>query len=102
MVRKNGVRKNVETLLRDYPETRNSDKLLTILYWKHFDKVDTSSEEKFFISFMHQSTSTESIRRARQIIQEDGLYPPTDIDVIEKRQCKQLRMRRAVKEREVV
>lgn len=102
MSKKSGVKKNVESLLRLYPETRNDDKLLTIMYWKMYDKVDMSNEESFYSSFMHQSTSTESIRRARQLIQEDGYYTPTDEDVVVKRRCKQVRMKKAVKMREVV
>lgn len=98
---KKNVKRNVEALLRDYPDTRNDDKLLTITYWKVYDNVDMSSEENFYSSFMHQSTSTESIRRARQMIQEDGKYMPTD-EVVAKRRWKQVQMKEAVKQRQVV
>ncbi len=97
------VRKNVEMILRDYPETRNSDKLLILKYWELVDKLPMYSMARFKDAFVLNSTNTESIRRARQLIQEEGHYLPTKKEVISRRRKKEIEMFTAiVEEREVV
>lgn len=97
------IRDNVAKILKDYPETRNSDKLLILKYWELVDKLPMDNIDKFREAFVKKSTNTESIRRARQLIQEEGKFLPTDKHVIEKRRRKeQLMIESIVNEREVV
>ncbi|MEK5036203.1 hypothetical protein MKY96_32660 [Paenibacillus sp. FSL R7-0302] len=101
-VNKRTVRQHVESILRDYPDTRSNDKLLTITYWKLIDRIDLGiNEEAFVAAFINSATMPESIRRARQLIQEEGLYLPDDATVANRR-GRQAAMRSAVRDREVV
>lgn len=77
----------VEQILRDYPQTRSSDKELMI-YFFHFSGLVLTPEqrEKF-----RNLPSTESVRRVRQKIQEGGKYPATE-KVKEERAFKSLQM----------
>lgn len=59
-----------------YPQARDSDKMLLMLYWKVIDKVNMDGNgRELFDSFMKLATAPESITRARRLIQEEGLYP---------------------------
>lgn len=100
------IRKNVEQILQDYPQTRNSDRLLYVTYWKVIDDLPIDNEtsaRNFAKLFVKKSTNSESIRRARQLIQQEGLFLPTDEKVIKARHKKQIQMKDAIlNEREVV
>ncbi|MEM0038664.1 MAG: hypothetical protein QXX81_05380 [Zestosphaera sp.] len=88
------VKERVTYLLRKYPETRNSDLLLIVLYLREFTELGE------FIKYIpHQLLRkhegvTESVRRARQQIQAGGQYLPTDPGVLEARRRKERRLRR--------
>lgn len=99
---KNAIKENVISLLRDNEQARNSDKHLIFLYWRNIDNVKFNNESEFYQAFVKQATSTESIRRARQIVQEDGLYLPTDATVLARRWKKAEMKSAIIKEREVV
>lgn len=71
----------VTYVLEHYPETRNSDNLLCSTYWQIIDKVNDINGIPF-------ATGTEVIRRARQSLNEKGLFLATDPEVLRKRrQC---------------
>lgn len=94
------IRQNVEAILRDYPETRNDDKLLMLRYWEIIDGINFGAN--FESQFRFQATMPESIRRARQLVQEEGLYLPTSA-VAASRRSKEVQMRWSVTHnREVV
>ena len=96
------IRNKVEFILRYNPEARNCDKTLIFTFWKEFDEISMDNEDSFKKGFIHNSTSTESIRRARQLIQEDGMYLPDD-EIVMSRRRKQLKMNsEIVNNREVV
>lgn len=103
---KNKVKSNVAFILENYPKARNCDKYLTLKYWEIFDKLplnDTSLVKDFKFAFVNNSTSTESIRRSRQLLQQEGLYPPTDTSVIESRKKRQALFKDSIiKERQVI
>jgi hypothetical protein len=100
---KNTIRQNVELLLQKYPALRNDDKILIAYYWKEVDKLDFTNVQNFIIGMVGgKSTPMESITRARRLIQADGLYIPTDPDVIMKRQKRECEMKKAIKQGEVV
>lgn len=98
---KKSIRHNVEKILGSYPETRNDDKKLILKYWQLYDKIPMDNIESFKLGFINSSTSTESIRRARQLIQEEGKFLPTD-EMVAIRRWKKSKMENAIKEREVV
>lgn len=67
------IKDNVEQLLASDEKCRNQDLYLVLKYWQKYNglKVD--------LSIFDSLTSSESIRRSRQQIQNDeNKYPPTD------------------------
>lgn len=98
---KKTIKDNVEKVLARYPQSRNNDKLLILMYWKDIDGLSFGSEPEFIDGVINKSTSTESIRRARQLIQEDGRFLPTDETVLARR-MKKSRMESAIQNRQVV
>lgn len=95
------IRENVETILRGFPASRNDDKKLILEYWRTFDNVSFDSIDKFVGSFISKSTPTESITRARRLIQEEGKYLPTNETVLARR-WKKSAMEDAIRNREVI
>lgn len=85
-----GVGRKVENVLKAYPETRNSDKKLIMYVWKLYHDKDFMQDAggKWWIDVdaIMDMPSPESIRRSRQTLQELGMYPATDPEVIKKRQ----------------
>lgn len=76
------VEERVCWLFKRYPNLRNSDKLLIFYYWVLVDGYDGSLEESVITAL----TSSETIRRVRQHIQNDlSLFLPFDSEVIESR-----------------
>jgi len=71
------IKQIVREVLEECPNARNSDKLLTILVYQKMGF-------KIWISDIKNSPSFESIRRARQYLQNtEGICPPEeDIDVM--------------------
>lgn len=64
------VNRIIERILRDFPETRNSDKRLILKVWESQGLYLTEAQAyKFF-----EVSSPETIRRVRQKIQESGKY----------------------------
>jgi len=78
------VREQVLYLLEKYPATKDSDTLLEWYWLRYFHEINLPWEsfEKL------QSLSLETVRRNRQKIQSEGLYPPSP-EVAEKRRRKQ-------------
>lgn len=96
--KKRTVKQNVMALLSRSEKARSDDKFLLLLYWKYIDRVDFKN---FGAEFMSKATPSESITRARRVLQEDGQFLPSE-EVIEARRDRELGMRRAVKNREVI
>lgn len=70
-----------ERALQRYPETRNDDKKLILAVW-YLQNPDYERDFRKF--FQYKAISPETIRRTRQKLQEQGLYPATE-EVEEKR-----------------
>jgi len=68
------LNKTIETILRDYPETRSNDRLLQIKVWERQGFYLSDSQRDKYLHL----PSTESVRRTRQKIQESGLYPASE------------------------
>ena len=64
----------VEMCLRDYPETRDSDRKLLVKVWEHCGFYLSEAQRYKFFGI----ASPESIRRTRQKIQESGKYPASE------------------------
>ena len=92
------VVERVKWLLEEYPEARNDDLYLWILYVRHFDP-----ELSRFIRFVpydviRRATRPETVRRARQYVQNTlGLYPPTDPGVARRRRRAEEAFRRGLR-----
>jgi hypothetical protein len=83
----------IRYILAHFPEARNNDKLLMLLYWELADKITIPKE--FRQAFLYKATPPETIRRMRQKIQEQGDYLPRQ-EVLEARRRKQQVMRQAL------
>lgn len=86
------IKENVEMILRKDVKSRGCDKRLIMLYWKDVDEVDFLNFEEEFIS---KSTSSESIRRVRQLIQEEGRYLPSD-EIVLLRRLRRVKMKDSI------
>ena len=79
------VKDRVEYLLEVYPESRNADFYLWLLYVRTFDK-NLSNYIKFIpYRLIKNAVKFETISRVRRKIQEEGRLLPTDPKVLEKR-----------------
>lgn len=72
------VKKKVQFILQEYPETRNNDNLLCSIYWREIDHVYDLDRLKY-------ATSAEAIRRSRQLINSEGKLLATDPEVLRRR-----------------
>ena len=79
------VKDRVEYILENYPESRNDDFYLWLLYVRTFDK-NLSNYIKFIpYRLIKNAVKFETISRVRRKIQEEGRLLPTDPKVLEKR-----------------
>lgn len=79
----------VRAILEEYPETRNSDNLLCLTYWKFVDGVKDLDGIQF-------ATCPEVIRRARQKINERNILLATDPEVLKRRRQGSREMRTGI------
>lgn len=87
---------NVEDILRKYPNTRGDDKLLIACYWREIDKLTALN-----MDFVNYSTPSESITRARRLIQANGMYLPSD-EIIAIRKNRESRFKNAIRNGEII
>lgn len=90
------VKERVEHLLREHPEARNSDLLLIVLYLREFTELGKYIKYIPYSVMRKYEGITESVRRARQLIQSEGRYLPTDPKVLEARRRKERRLRKLI------
>ena len=82
------IKDKVEAILRDRPDTRNSDKRLIIEYWRCFHPTFIATNgagDWILLEQIMNLTSADTIARCRQKIQEGGKYQATDAVVLERR-----------------
>jgi len=79
------VKERVEYLLERYPNARNSDLYLIILYLRKFTELGKYIKYIPYEVIKKYDGIMESIRRSRQKIQEEGRFLPTDPDVLKRR-----------------
>lgn len=86
-------KQKVRAILAEYEPARNNDGTLwacyIFKYAKHLVVKDTEGNPAVSLSNFKNLPTSQSIRLARQLVQnEDGDYPPTDPDVKKKRGIK--------------
>lgn len=82
------VSEQVENLLKYLPKCRSSDKELFIAYMQRFGMELTKDQEDKF----RKMPSMETIRRSRQLIQEQGKYPASEqMDTLRHEKYKEMR-----------
>lgn len=84
------LKNKVYKLLRDYPSSRNSDLVLTAIYWqKYFPsriRKDDTGKKFIYLSDFLVLTKQSDIGRVRQIIQNiDGEFLPDSAEVRKQR-----------------
>lgn len=80
------LKDQVKNILIEFPETRNSDIALTIYIWQKFYGVEDSID----LSRLYELPSQDNIKRVRAFIQnEQGLYLPTDPEIMRVRGIKE-------------
>ena len=79
------IKDRVEWILENYPETRNDDFYLYIIYVREFEPELSKHIDYIPYNLIKKAPRFETIRRMRQKLQEAGLYPPTDPEVMKKR-----------------
>lgn len=97
-MKKRTIRQNVEAILCVNEEARADDKVLLLEYWRLIDKIDFTN---FAEEFMTKGTIAESVRRQRQLIQEDGFFLPSQ-EVLEARANKEMMMRESIRKNRMV
>jgi len=91
------TKERVEWLLKKYPNARNSDLYLTILYLRKFTKLGKFIKYIPYNIIKEYEGIFETIRRCRQYVQNTlGKYPPTDEEVLRKRRKKAEKYRRVM------
>lgn len=96
------IKEKTEYVLDQYPDSRNSDKLLVELYWKTWDAQHIATNEAgswVLLERVIYMTSPDSITRCRRKFQEEGMYPATDPVVIERR-SKERKVRATINDRD--
>lgn len=78
----NTLKKQVEFVLKNYPETRNSDITLMIKLWEVFHHVVGTVQ----ISRLYDLPREDNIKRIRATFQNKlGLYVPTEWEIAKRR-----------------
>ena len=90
------VKERVEYILRKYPNARNSDLYLTIIYLRKFTELGGYIRYIPYEVIRKYDGIFESIRRTRQKIQCEGRYLPTDPEVLRRRRRLAEKFRRVV------
>ena len=74
------LKKQVESILRDYPKARDDDKYLVLSIWAiYYEKFlfEHGDHKAVVLRNILSLPSTETIGRIRRKFQEEGLYPPS-------------------------
>ena len=76
------LKQKVETILREQPETRNSDIALTIAIWKRYYGV----EDSITLNRLYDLPREDNVKRIRAVFQNDNNhFLPTSEEVRKKR-----------------
>ena len=79
---KQKLRDQVEAVLKELPETRNSDITLTIEIWKRYFpqriKTGKSGEQGIWLKDLYDLPREDNVKRVRASFNAQGKYYPTD------------------------
>jgi hypothetical protein len=89
------IKDNVSAILDKSERGRNDDKYLMLLFWNRVDGIKLKDNNNFVEDFLTKATSPSSIIRARCLIQEEGLYPPTE-ETAARRRSREKSMRKGI------
>jgi len=78
------LKRQVESCLINYPQSRNSDITLTILVWQRYHQVGESLD----VGQLYYLPTQESVKRYRAQFNQYGKYLPTDPEVAKARGVK--------------
>lgn len=89
------LKNQVESCLRDFEETRNSDITLTLCVWKIFysNKIKNGS---VFLQDLYELPREDNVKRIRAKLNEQGKYLPTDLKIARRRGIKEDEWRQAM------
>jgi hypothetical protein len=94
----NTLKYQVETCLREDPESRNSDiRLMNYLWFKYYPEYlfqDANEKVSINIISFYSLPNQDDIRRVRQRFQTKRLFLPTDPEVTKKRRLNEERWRK--------
>lgn len=82
----------VEAVLQDEPETRNSDIALTIAVWRRFYGVVDSVD----VEDLYKLPREDNVKRLRAMFNAEGRFLPTRWDVAKRRGIEMARWRTAM------
>jgi len=85
-------------VLENYPEARNDDRYLWLIYVRIFCPEFSKYIKYIPYNILKRAPSFETLRRCRQKIQEQGMYLPTDPKVLAKRRRLEKAYRRVIHE----
>ena len=74
------LKKQVEKILQDYPNTRNSDITLMIELWKQY-YPQRIREERIFLMDLYDLPREDNLKRIRALFNAKGKYWPTDLKI---------------------
>ncbi|HDZ60979.1 MAG TPA: hypothetical protein ENH46_04705 [Candidatus Pacearchaeota archaeon] len=87
------LKNQIEKVLEDYSETRNSDIALTIKIWQEFHGI----EDTIQLTQLYDLPREDNIKRYRATIQNtEGKFYPTSIDIARKRGIEESKWRIAL------
>jgi len=92
------VKARVRWLMQKFPETRNSDLYLTILYLRYFTELGQYIKFIPYELIKKYDGIFETISRTRRKIQESGELLPTDPEVLKRRRKLEKIMRKVIHE----
>lgn len=95
------LKSKVEFILEKHPESRNSDKVLTILLWKEFCidyiRVDDRGRDWLYLDNIMELPSQDGIKRVRADIQNvDKRFLPTSLEVAKERGWLEIEWKKAL------
>ncbi|WP_457635822.1 hypothetical protein [Persephonella sp.] len=92
------LKNKVEKILKEFPETRNSDISLTIQIWRtfypEFLETDKLGRELVCLDALFELPREDIVKRYRAKFNEEGLYLPTDEEVLRQRHLKEKQFRK--------
>lgn len=111
-MKKNNLKQMVETILKDYPKTRDDDITLTqAIWWKYFkdlliEKTNEINNKKEFwinISNIRELPREDHIKRYRaQIQNDDRRFLPTNLEIAKKRRWSEMQWRLSIRDEKLI